>query len=224
VTSADDEPVAVVQGYGADVGWRELAEATVAVHRGAWWVATNLDPTLPSVRGTLPGNGALVGVVRAATGAAPQVTGKPDPAMHRESVQRSNARDPLVVGDRLDTDIEGACRVGCDSLLVLTGVTTPADLLAAPPGRRPTYVARDLDGLLVEHPRAVRSGDRWACAGWTVTPTADGLRLAGSGDAIDALRTLTAAAWVPDAPAPAVRPDAPAAAAAARELGLDPGA
>jgi HAD superfamily hydrolase (TIGR01450 family) len=223
VTSADDEPAAVVQGYGAGVGWRELAEATVAVHRGAWWVATNLDRTIPSIRGTLPGNGALVDVVRAATGAEPQVTGKPDPAMHRESVQRSNARNPLVVGDRLDTDIEGATRVGCDSLLVLTGVTTPADLLAAPPRHRPTYLARDLDGLLVEHPRPVRSGDRWTCAGWSVTRTADGLRLGGSGEAIDALRTLTAAAWAPEAPAPAVRPDGPDAAAALQELGLDPG-
>ena len=74
----------------------------------------------------------------------PTSTGKPDPAMHRESVQRSGARNPIVVGDRLDTDIEGAARVGCDSMLVLTGVTTAADLLAAVPDQRPTYVARSV--------------------------------------------------------------------------------
>lgn len=213
VTGADDEPAAVVQGYGAGVGWRELAEAAVAVRRGAWWVATNLDLTIPSVRGPLPGNGALVGVVRAATGVEPQVTGKPDPAMHRESVQRSGARDPLVVGDRLDTDIAGAARVGCDSLLVLTGVTTPADLLRA--GSRPTYVAAGLDALLVPYEAPVADGDGFACGGWTVS--AD-LRLSGSGEDVPALRALCAAAWS-GSPGP-VRADGPAAAAALSRLGL----
>ncbi|HVE31561.1 MAG TPA: HAD-IIA family hydrolase, partial [Mycobacteriales bacterium] len=131
VESADDQPAAVVQGYGPNVGWQQLAEATVAVRRGAWFVATNLDATVPSNRGPLPGNGSLVGVVAQTTGVTPTAVGKPDPAMHRESVQRSGATHPIVVGDRLDTDIEGAGRVGCDSMLVLTGVTTPADLLGA---------------------------------------------------------------------------------------------
>jgi HAD superfamily hydrolase (TIGR01450 family) len=215
VTSADDDPAAVVQGYGADVGWRELAEATVAVRGGAWWVATNLDLTIPSVRGPLPGNGTLVGVVRAATGVEPRVTGKPDPAMHRESVQRSRARDPIVVGDRLDTDIEGASRVGCASLLVLTGVTTAADLLAAPLGRRPTYVAAGLDGLLTAYDPPVPDGDGWTCGGWTATA---GLRLGGSGDDLAALRALCAAAWAAS-PGP-VAADGAEAAAAVERLGL----
>ena len=238
VTSADDEPVAVVQGYGAGVGWRELAEAAVAVRRGAWWVATNLDLTLPSVRGPLPGNGALVGVVRAATGAEPQVAGKPDPAMHRESVQRSAAENPIVVGDRLDTDIEGASRVGCDSLLVLTGVTTPADLLVAPPERRPTYVCAGLDGLLTPYEAPLVGDGGWTCGGWTAAAAGDGLRLSGSGAEIDALRALCAAAWAagsakagpatarPAKAGPAtagpvtVRSAGPAAAAAVEALGL----
>lgn len=192
VRSADEEPAAVVQGYGPHVGWGELAEATVAVRRGAWYVATNLDATVPSARGPLPGNGALVGVVRATTGVTPTSTGKPDPAMHRESVERSGARRPLVVGDRLDTDIEGASRVGCDSLLVLTGVTTAADLLAAPPEQRPTYVSRGLEGLLRPHPAPEAAGGAWTCGGWTVSA---GLRLTGAGDDLDALRALCAAAW-----------------------------
>jgi glycerol-1-phosphatase len=218
VASADDEPAAVVQGYGAGVGWRELAEATVAVRRGAWWVATNLDLTIPSVRGPLPGNGALVGAVRAALGREPQVTGKPEPAMHRESVQRSGARDPIVVGDRLDTDIEGASRVGCDSLLVLTGVARPADLLTAPPEWRPTYVTAGLGGLLTPYEAPVAGGEGWTCGGWSVP--AD-LRLGGAGDDVAALRALCAAAWAgPAGPAGPVTADGPAAAATLQRLGL----
>lgn len=212
VASADDGPVAVVQGYGADVGWKDLAEATVAVRRGAWWVATNLDATVPSARGPLPGNGTLVGTVRIATGVEPLSTGKPDPAMHRESVERSGARTPIVVGDRLDTDIEGASRVGCDSLLVLTGVTTAADLLAAPPRHRPTYVAAGLDGLLHPHPAPA---DDFSCGGWTV---GDGLTLAGHGDDLDALRALAVAAWATGSTTPRAAGDA--AAATLGRLGL----
>jgi glycerol 3-phosphatase-2 len=192
VSSADDGPAAVVQGYGPNVGWKDLAEATVAIRRGAWYVATNLDATVPSARGPLPGNGALVGVVATTTGVTPTSTGKPDPAMHRESVQRSGARRPIVVGDRLDTDVEGASRVGCDSMLVLTGVTTPADLLVAVPAQRPTYVAASVRGLLEPQPAPERDGHAWTCGGWRVEP---GLRLSGSGTGPDALRALCAAAW-----------------------------
>ena len=213
VHSADDGPAAVVQGYGPDVGWRDLAEAAVAVRRGAWWVATNLDATVPSARGPLPGNGALVGTVRIATGVTPLSTGKPDPAMHRESVERSHAENPIVVGDRLDTDIEGASRVGCDSLLVLTGVTTAAELLAATPEHRPTYVSAGLDGLLTPHPAAGPDG----CGGWTVTAGGE-LTLHGAGDDLDALRALAAAAWATGITA--VRADGEAAAATLLRLGL----
>src|SRR6185312_14732383 len=98
----------------------------------------------------------LVGVVSAITGQQPLVTGKPDPAMHAECVRRTGARRPLVVGDRLDTDIEGARRAGAPSLLVLTGVTDPATLLAACPEHRPDLLAPDAGGLLHAHP-AVRA-------------------------------------------------------------------
>ena len=112
-TGAEDEPVAVVQGYGRDVGWSQLAEAVVAVRGGAPHVATNTDATIPSPRGVLPGNGALVGRgQQRSPGSTPLVTGKPDPAMHAECVRRTGAQRPLVVGDRLDTDIEGALRAG----------------------------------------------------------------------------------------------------------------
>jgi glycerol-1-phosphatase len=211
VDSADDGPAAVVQGYGPNVGWKQLAEATVAVRRGAWFVATNLDSTVPSDRGPLPGNGSLVGVVAQTTGVTPTAVGKPDPAMHRESVQRSGAKRPIVVGDRLDTDIEGAGRVGCDSMLVLTGVATPADLLVAGPRQRPTYVAATVRGLLDPQPVPREDGDAWVCGGWRVGPD---LTLSGDGSDLDALRALCAAAWA------AGDVDRPAAEAAVKGLRL----
>jgi HAD superfamily hydrolase (TIGR01457 family) len=148
VSSADDDPAAVVQGYTPDTSWNDLAEAAYAVERGAAWFAANTDKTMPTARGIAPGNGALVGAVATATGSWPMVAGKPEPALHRETMLRTGAHRPLVVGDRLDTDIEGANRVGVDSLLVLTGVTRLDDLREAPTEHQPTYMAQDLRGLL----------------------------------------------------------------------------
>jgi HAD superfamily hydrolase (TIGR01450 family) len=225
VASADEEPDAVVQGYAPDTSWRDLAEATVAVRRGAWWVATNIDTTLPSARGALPGNGALVGVVTAATGARPLVTGKPEPALHRESVDRTGARSPLVVGDRLDTDIEGANAAGSASMLVLTGVTGADELLAAEAVHRPTYLAADLTGLVTPHPAPQReAGGGWRCGGWQVSAADDGaVVLSGTGpDRLDALRALCAAAWEAGRP-PRLRPDGAAAIEVAAGFGLTGG-
>ncbi|MGW6460932.1 HAD hydrolase-like protein, partial [Streptomyces sp. NPDC055078] len=153
VESADDDPAAVVQGYGGPgLEWGRFAEACYAIARGVPWFASNTDLTIPGARGIAPGNGAAVEVVRIATGAEPQVAGKPLPPMHRETILRTGARKPLVVGDRLDTDIEGAFNGGVVSLLVLTGVTDAARLLAAPPEHRPTYVDADLRGILTGQP------------------------------------------------------------------------
>lgn len=196
VDSADDDPAAVAQGYGGpDMPWSRLAEASYAVARGLPWFASNTDLTIPSARGIAPGNGAAVQVVRIATGAEPQVAGKPLPPMHRETVLRTGAERPLVVGDRLDTDIEGAYVGGVDSLLVLTGVTTAAQLLAAPPEHRPTFVAEDLRGLLEPQPSVEAAGDGFRCGGWTASADGEALVLDGDGDRIDALRALCAAAW-----------------------------
>jgi glycerol 3-phosphatase-2 len=202
VDCAEDEPVAVVQGYGRDVGWPQLAEAVVAVRNGARHVATNLDATIPSPRGPLPGNGAMVGVVSAITGQEPLVTGKPDPAMHAECVRRTGARRPLVVGDRLDTDIEGARRAGAASLLVLTGVTDPRTLLAARPDHRPDLLSADAGGLLAVHPAVVADGPGRRCGRWRVSPAEgdDVLILAAvpggeDGDGLDGLRALCVAHW-----------------------------
>ncbi|MFJ9681240.1 HAD hydrolase-like protein [Streptomyces sp. NPDC101194] len=196
VESADDEPAAVAQGYGGpDMAWGRFAEAAYAIARGVPWFASNTDLTIPSARGIAPGNGAAVEVVRIATGAEPQVAGKPLPPMHRETVLRTGAERPLVVGDRLDTDIEGAFNGGVDSLLVLTGVTDAARLLAAGPKHRPTFVDADLRGLLTGQPEVTRTGDGFGCGGWTAAVRGGDLAIEGDGDVLDGLRALCGAAW-----------------------------
>jgi glycerol 3-phosphatase-2 len=197
VQTLEDKPAAVVQGFGPDVGWKVLAEAALSVRAGATWVATNTDRTLPSPRGPLPGNGSLVAVLRTALNREPDVVvGKPEPALFTTAASLSHAQRPLVVGDRLDTDIEGAVGAGMDSLLVLTGVSGPAELLSAPASRRPTYVAADLTGLFRPDDAArIPLEDIGELGGWRLTREDKAVRLAGSGDPVDALRLLTGPAW-----------------------------
>lgn len=202
VESADDEPAAVVQGYGGpQLEWGRLGEAALAVGRGAEWFASNTDLTIPGDRGILPGNGAAVEVVRIATrwmrpAPEPRIAGKPLPPMHRETILRTGAERPLVVGDRLDTDIEGAHVGGVDALLVLTGVTDGAQLLAARPEHRPAFVARDLRGLAEAHRAPEGDADSgFVCGSWRARAERDALVLDGEGEALDGLRALCAAAW-----------------------------
>lgn len=195
VTRAEGDPAAVVQGYHPHLSYGLLAEGALAVRRGAVFVASNADTTMPTPRGPLPGNGAMARVIAAATGREPLVAGKPELPLHREAESRTGAARPLVIGDRLDTDIEGAVRAGTPSLLVLTGVTHPADLVTAPPRLRPTYLAPDLGGLLDIHPRPHRDGGAWWCRGWRARNAGGALRIEGRGDAYDGLRALCAAGW-----------------------------
>ncbi|WP_214324175.1 HAD-IIA family hydrolase [Nonomuraea sediminis] len=202
VTTADDAPVAVVQGIAPGLSYGLLSEGALAVRRGALFVASNGDSTMPTGRGELPGNGAMTRVIATATGVEPIYAGKPEPPLHRESMIRTGARRPLVVGDRLDTDIEGATNAGVDSVAVLTGVTQPLDLLTAPPDRRPTYIAHDLSALHEHYPE-VRQGQ---CAGWRATYADGRLHLEGSGTRMDALRAACDAAWSSAADEDAVKP------------------
>ncbi len=166
VWSERDDPAAVVQGFHPTVGWKLLAEGAYALATGIPWVASNLDRTVPTDRGRAPGNGTLVDALRAASGREPRVAGKPEPALFDEAQRRLGGTNPLVVGDRIDTDIAGASRAGVASLLVLTGVTSLAEACAARGDERPTFVAPDLEGLLLPHPevRPVPAGAR--CGDW----------------------------------------------------------
>jgi hypothetical protein len=113
-------------------------------------VASNLDATLPTERGLLPGNGSLVAALRTATGSEPLAAGKPAPALMHDALARGDFRSPLVVGDRLDTDIAGANAAGLPSLMVLTGVNNARDAVYAVPEERPTYLGADLRSLLAD--------------------------------------------------------------------------
>lgn len=190
-TDKAEGAVAVVQGHNTKTGWAQLAEATIALRNGAVWVASNGDATLPTERGPLPGNGAMVAAVSAATGLKPKVAGKPEPTLLQEAAHRANAKAPIVIGDRIDTDIQGGRAAGYPTLLVLTGVAQPKDVIGAIPEQRPTYVAHDLDALSadIEDLTIARAGE------WKVENVGSEILLRGSGSPIDALRTLCAVHW-----------------------------
>lgn len=197
VTSADDAPEAVVQGFAPQVGWPQLAEAAYAVQRGAWFVASNLDLTLPNERGMAPGNGALVGVVRTATGVEPVSAGKPEPTLFHLAAARRGARRPLVVGDRLDTDLAGARAAGYPGLHVLTGVSSARDAVLAVPAERPSFLGSDLRALLVPHAVPVADDGWWMCGGRAARVLDGRLELddrRGS-TAIDRVRAACTAVW-----------------------------
>jgi glycerol-1-phosphatase len=156
-----DAVQAVVQGLNKDTSWWDLAEACISIRAGALWVACNVDPTLPTERGPLPGNGSLVAALRTATGTEPIVAGKPATPLLDEASRSAKASKPLVVGDRLDTDVAGAVAAGLDSLLVLSGVCTAQDLLDAPEDMRPTYVGHDVEAVCQDGVRLDPAGD-WA--------------------------------------------------------------
>lgn len=163
VRTADADPAAVMQGFGSDVGWPQLTEAAYAVGAGVPYFATNLDATLPTERGFAVGNGSLVAAVVNATGVSPTSSGKPHPGIFHEAAALVGATRPLMVGDRLDTDLAGARNADIPGVLVLTGVAQLPELLLASPADRPSYLVLDLGGLLEPHPSVTREGSRWVC-------------------------------------------------------------
>ena len=190
-----DGPVAVVQGHSPQTGWPDLAEAGLAIRGGALWVAANVDRTLPSERGLLPGNGAMVAALRTATDRVPQVAGKPEPTLLTDALARGTFRTPLVVGDRLDTDIAGANAAGLPCLLVLCGVSTAGDTVRAAAGERPNYIGADLRSLHVSAD-SLRVGPHPA---WYVDvgPSAATVQSTGRdpGDSLTVVRALASAVW-----------------------------
>ena len=196
VASMDDGPVAVVQGFHPDVGWRQLSEASFAIQAGLPWFASNTDMTNPTSRGIAPGNGSLVQAIRNATGVSPIVAGKPEKALFDETIERVGGEHPLVVGDRLDTDIDGAINAGTDSLAVLTGVSTLQEIVDAAPKHRPTFISADLAGLNETHAEIEYDADRARCGSATALVRDDVVSVEG-GDptSVDALRAVVGLAW-----------------------------
>ncbi len=202
--SAEDGPAAVIQGFAQDVGWQQLAEASYALQSNGGdipWVATNTDWTVPTARGTAPGNGALVSAVHLAVGRLPVFAGKPEVAIFEEALRRFGGSSPLFLGDRLDTDILGANRAGIDSVLVLTGIDQAKQVLAADPNSRPTFVLDDLRDLHEPYPE-VRDetqpdGSRTVTVDTAVVHMAGHVvRVANRGDRpINLLRAGAAAIW-----------------------------
>ncbi|MCL2595723.1 MAG: HAD-IIA family hydrolase [Promicromonosporaceae bacterium] len=197
VASAEDQPEAVAQGFAPTLTWEHLAEAAYAVSAGAWHVASNGDLSLPTARGYAPGNGALVAAVAAATGVKPVSAGKPAPTMYQLAAARIGAKNPLVVGDRLDTDLGGARAAGYPGLHVLTGVSLARDAVLAEPWFRPNYIGADLRALTSPHPAPIQLSEGWwECNGRAARVVDEGLQLDGSGPTgIDAVRAACAAAW-----------------------------
>jgi glycerol 3-phosphatase-2 len=195
-TAGTGAPAAVLTGYGPDLPWRRILEAAILVRRGIPWVATNADLTIPTASGVGPGHGAVVRMIEEFSGRRAVVAGKPERPLLDETVRRMGARHPLMVGDRLDTDIEGAHNAGVDSLLVLTGVSGLADIVTARSALRPTYLASDLSGLLTAHHAPGRlEGGAWFLGGWAGDVVADELVVAGEGTVDDWWRVVACAAW-----------------------------
>jgi glycerol 3-phosphatase-2 len=148
VESSKDSPAAVIQGFDPKVSWTDLAQASFAIQQGASWVATNQDWTIPREEGLAPGNGTLVSAVHTAVGKLPVVAGKPEKAIFETALARFGSSSAIYIGDRLDTDVLGANKAGLGSALVMTGVTTRKELLAAKPDSRPGYILGTLKDLL----------------------------------------------------------------------------
>jgi glycerol 3-phosphatase-2 len=207
---ADDDPDAVVQGFSPELGWSDLAEASFALaDPDRLWVATNTDWTLPVDRGIAPGNGTLVSAVHAAVGRLPVVAGKPETPLFEVAVERFSARRPFFVGDRLDTDIQGANAAEMPSALVLTGIDGPKELLSAQPHARPGFVLRDLRGLLEPYPEVKRRRDGVQVGRAVARVDGIALEVVKAGEPIDLLRAASEAVWSSNVSAYALRiPDA----------------
>lgn len=195
VHSALDEPDAVIQGFDPGLGWRDLAEASYAVAAGAFWVATNTDMSIPQARGIAPGNGSLVAAVHAATRRTPLVAGKPEAPLFTTAAHGLGARRPLIVGDRLDTDILGGTNAGIDTAAVLTGVDTVESILAARTAERPKYLLQDLGGLYEPYPQIVEADGTFRCGGSAARVESGVVMLEGGREDLDSWRAACAAWW-----------------------------
>ena len=197
VDSADDAPIAVLQGHSPETGWAQLSEAALAIQRGAVYVASNLDTTLPQERGLMIGNGSMVAAVVSATGVVPDSAGKPGPPMFLSAAAKLGSSRPLAVGDRLNTDIAGGNAAGMDTFQVLTGVSGYHAVLRAIPEERPTMFADSMWALLDDAAELIPA----AQGGFQARLEGSTLVLSGGtseSTPIQSLRTAAAVAWDTD--------------------------
>ena len=196
VDSASENPAAVIQGFSPDVSWRELAQASFAVQAGAIWIATNQDWTIPLEAGIAPGNGTLVGAVHTAVGMLPDFAGKPFQPIFRQAFEQLGVKAPLMIGDRLDTDIRGAKKVGVKSATVLTGIATRKEIIGAKPDDRPDFILQNLSDLFHPYPKLKQTKRGVSCGDALVEKLSNKVILVdGDPYSIDALRAATSLVW-----------------------------
>ena len=138
----------VIVGWDRQLTWDKLATAALLIHAGAGFIGTNPDVNYPTERGPVPGNGAQLAALEATTGTRPIVIGKPQPWMYQEAMRRMGARPETTaaLGDRLDTDVTGGVRAGLTTILVLSGISTEADLATSPV--KPDLVCTDIGDMV----------------------------------------------------------------------------
>jgi HAD superfamily hydrolase (TIGR01450 family) len=196
VASSEELPSAVIQGFSPEVGWKDLAEAAFAIQNGAIWIATNQDWTLPLEKGIAPGNGTLVGAVHTAVGILPEFAGKPFRPIFDSALSELGFQKPLVIGDRLDTDIKGAVAAGLESGAVLTGILGNRELLGAKSDERPNYILTDLSELFSDYPKPKRTKSSVSFGQSEVEIIGDRLMIsAGNPSAVDTIRAATDLVW-----------------------------
>ncbi len=145
---SDEEVIAVVAALDRNLTYQKLSQATILIRNGAEFIATNADRTFPMPYGLVPGAGAILVALQAATDKDPVIVGKPSPFMYQVALERmgSDPSQTLVIGDRLETDIAGAQELKCWTALVLSGVTTAEKAQRWKP--TPHWIAPDLTHLL----------------------------------------------------------------------------
>jgi len=137
----------VICGLDRQLTWDKLAEASLHISAGAKFIASNADTTLPTERGPVLGNGAILAALQAATKITPTVIGKPEAIMYQQAISILGipADKTIAIGDRLNTDILGAVNTGIRSIMVLTGISNEEDLLSI--DYKPTWILPDLPSI-----------------------------------------------------------------------------
>jgi 4-nitrophenyl phosphatase len=145
---SEDGVLAVIVGFDRSLTYEKLQKATLLIRSGAAYIGTNPDLTFPTPQGLIPGAGAILAAVTAATGMTPKIVGKPEPLMYQIALEKleTTPDQALVVGDRPETDIASAQTMGCRTALVLSGVTNSMHASSWTPP--PDIIADDLDSVI----------------------------------------------------------------------------